>query len=519
MKTTVRCVPLLVLIVVSGVVHAEQPFDPAARAETIAPFMDEQTIAIGHVDLSRIEVDPLIDKFIELVPEAAIEEDKMRAAARQFHAAFRSNGFTDLYMVVSLADVPQAPPFFILPSTNQSDLDGLLEACPQLKTFAENENRRVEPLDDVLYLGSSRALERIRRGQPDTRLELAEAFRAAGDTAVQLLLLPTADDRRVVEELLPTLPEEVGGGPSTILTRGLLWAAAGVNTPPAFSVQLVIRSEDNAAAQGLRDKLISGARILAQRAKALGALQRLDAAAPLLTPEVEGDRLTLVLNEENRGLTTFLDAVAPPLAKAQARAARARGMNNLKHLGLAMHNWHDVHKSFPAQANFDANGKPLLSWRVHILPYVGQQKLYERFHLDEPWDSEHNRALIEKRPDVYRSPASKKGRHGYTSYVLPVGEETICPGRRGVSLKEITDGTSNTIMIVEVGDDQAVIWTKPEDLPFDPEEPAKGLGGLVEGGFQATFCDGSARFIADSIDPKTLRALFTRAGGEAVSRF
>ena len=69
-------------------------------------------------------------------------------------------------------------------------------------------------------------------------------------------------------------------------------------------------------------------------------------------------------------MKTFMTAITPPIEEARTRVARTVGTNNLKHLALAMHNWHDVHKNFPAQANFDANRKPLLSWRVHILPFV-----------------------------------------------------------------------------------------------------------------------------------------------------
>ncbi len=102
---------------------------------------------------------------------------------------------------------------------------------------------------------------------------------------------------------------------------------------------------------------------------------------------------------------------------------------------------------------------------------------------------------------------------------MPAHEQTVCPGHRGVPIAEIKDGTSNTIMIVEVGHDGAVSWTKPEDLPVDLDDPAKGLGGLFKDGFQAALCDGSAHFIPKSIDPKTLRALLTRAGGEVVDSF
>ena len=119
-------------------------------------------------------------------------------------------------------------------------------------------------------------------------------------------------------------------------------------------------------------------------------------------------------------------------------------------------------------------------------------------------------------PAIFRSPASKLKEKGLASYLVPVGKQTVFHSPEGTTIKDITDGTSQTIMIVEVNDKNAVIWTRPDDLTIDPKEPAKGLGGLHKNGFCAAFCDGSAHFLPNSISPKTLNALFTRAGEEYI---
>jgi prepilin-type processing-associated H-X9-DG protein len=153
---------------------------------------------------------------------------------------------------------------------------------------------------------------------------------------------------------------------------------------------------------------------------------------------------------------------------------------------------------------------------VAILPYTEYDKLYREFHLDEPWDSPHNKALIEKMPAVFRSPKSKSAK-GYTNYVVPVGGGALYSTQNDEPTnRHITDGMSDTIMLVEVGDEHAVPWTKPDDLSFDPQEPSKGIGRLYERGFNAAFCDGSVHFNNKSVDDKTLKAIFTRAGGEPI---
>lgn len=212
-------------------------------------------------------------------------------------------------------------------------------------------------------------------------------------------------------------------------------------------------------------------------------------------------------------------AMLVPAANASREAAaRSQATNNLKQIGLAMHNYHDVHASFPAAASHDDEDKPLLSWRVHVLPYIEQNELYKEFHLDEPWDSEHNKKLIPRMPAVYRTPNHPEIGEGKTVYLVPRGEGTIFEGFDGPRIQDITDGTSNTIMAVEASPERAAIWTAPNELDFAPEQPFAGLGGIHANGFLALFADGSVRFIAQTVDPKTLKALFTAAGGEALGQ-
>ena len=212
-----------------------------------------------------------------------------------------------------------------------------------------------------------------------------------------------------------------------------------------------------------------------------------------------------------------LQTFAPAVEASSEAARRSQSSNNLKQLGLALHNYHDVYKSMPPAYSSDKDGKPLLSWRVHVLPFLEQQALYDRFHMDEPWDSEHNKKLIPMMPRTLQTPGSKAG-PGKTNYLGAAGEKGIFPGKDPIRIADIKDGTSNTIMTVEVNDESAVIWTKPDDFVPDPENPKKGLLGLRPGGFNAGLADGSVRFISEGIDDEILKALFTRDGGEPVDR-
>ena len=114
-----------------------------------------------------------------------------------------------------------------------------------------------------------------------------------------------------------------------------------------------------------------------------------------------------------------------------------------------------------------------------LLPYLGHKPLYEEFHLDEPWDSDHNKTLIPRIPKIYLSPTSQL-RDGRTVYLTPRGGRTAFPGDTPVPFQKITDGLSNTVAILELNDDLAVPWTKPDDWRFDPDQPSVGQRGFKD---------------------------------------
>jgi hypothetical protein len=157
-----------------------------------------------------------------------------------------------------------------------------------------------------------------------------------------------------------------------------------------------------------------------------------------------------------------------------------------------------------------------------------QQQLYEQFRFDEPWNSEHNRKLIKLIPAVFKSPGSTS-EPGETNYLGVAGEGGLFvppkPADKGTHhplgthITEITDGFSKTVSVVEVSDELAVIWTKPDDFEPDRENAIKGLVGVRPGAFLAVMCDASTRALSQSVDKTILQALFTKNGGEVVPQF
>ena len=164
------------------------------------------------------------------------------------------------------------------------------------------------------------------------------------------------------------------------------------------------------------------------------------------------------------------------------------------------------------------NGTPLLSWRVAILPYLGESEkaLYGQFKLSEPWDSPNNKALLAKMPKVYAPAVAKDGEKdkNVTHYLGFVGGGALFERDQMVNINSVTDGTSNTLMIAEAV--TGVPWTKPEDLAFTGRSLLPKLGGQFKEGFVGVTADGSPRLFKKSVDPTLLVEMITRGGGEVI---
>ncbi len=215
----------------------------------------------------------------------------------------------------------------------------------------------------------------------------------------------------------------------------------------------------------------------------------------------------------------------PAIFTARSAARRMQSQNNMRQIELAIHNYESAYGSLPARANVDPQGKPLLSWRVHILPFLDQQALYEEFHLDEPWDSDHNRQLIERMPTVYARPGNDAtdGRTPYLGnatengmFVAGEPQQNPAAAPRGIGFRDVLDGTSNTVMLVEANDESRVVWTQPDDFDDLEMDPLARLLGARDDGILFGFGDGSVRLAPLPIEFGLLRRLFDRQDGEVI---
>ena len=188
----------------------------------------------------------------------------------------------------------------------------------------------------------------------------------------------------------------------------------------------------------------------------------------------------------------------PAVQATREAARRTQSMNNQRQVALALLNYESANGEFPPAYTVDADGNPLLSWRVAILPYLEEQELYDSFNHDEPWDSEHNIKLLERMPLTLKNP-STGGEPGWTDYVTPLSDDSILTPGVGAGFADITDGSSNTIMVMEVGQSQQVPWTSPRDIEIDTLE-SLDLDNGHPGTVLVTMADGSTHAISKLIE-------------------
>ena len=221
------------------------------------------------------------------------------------------------------------------------------------------------------------------------------------------------------------------------------------------------------------------------------------------------------------GLVIALVAIVPTLmsiiaARGQARIASRK--NDLRMIGRAIMMFERDKRVYPL-AGTDKQGQGAkLSWRVQILPYLGStecDRLYKSFHLDEAWDSDHNKQLIGRMPAIYEPPDAPADA-GKTLYLAVTGPDTVFPGgRKGIRQSRIGDGTANTLIVLEVNPDRAVVWTKPDDWEFEPQKPRRGLGGnRADGKFLGLFASGDVYLIPSTLSDERLQAFYTCNRGD-----
>jgi hypothetical protein len=193
-----------------------------------------------------------------------------------------------------------------------------------------------------------------------------------------------------------------------------------------------------------------------------------------------------------------------PIVRSQMAARSIETRNNLKQVAMAVHNYQDVFGNFP----MDKNG---LSWRVQVLPFLERNNLFRKFNPDEPWDSPQNKTLLNTMPDVFKTPGVDGSNTGVVRFM---GPGAFLPDQE-TRMRNITDGTSNTILCTVVNNSAAVPWTKAADYNYNVQDPGASML-VMNDRYLVVMVDGAVRALNASIDLKTLQNSITHSDGQVV---
>jgi hypothetical protein len=537
-------------VLIAAVVAPATAVRAANDADVLARYVTDDVLAVVSVDLTKLDLLAWFEHMADLgvVPESLVEaerqsatqaqegyEELVKLGARRASVLLRTSDihFGGTTWVIELADEAEGPRVVKL-------LEAWLEKAREERSFGSDSSMLPSHLEAtgniVLAASSAEQLAMLNAGREGApRDDARAALKALLAADAGFVAFGDADSRRVLREMLPAAPApfmEING---RLLADGVRWGGLLIKLPPDASATVTIEGAspetiatiEQAAAKGLEllkalclAEMVNGPPDHKARAAALLPL------VPLLAPTIDGTRLSLTFGDDQAEVDAVRNLLLPAVASAREAAWRSQRMNNFKQIAIALLNYESAKKSFPAAASYDEDGRPLLSWRVHILPFMEEKALYNEFHLDEPWDSDHNRRLIERMPALFADPDPAVQREiggvGRTTTVVPVGAGTVFDGRNGFMYRDIDDGTSNTVLFVQVIPERAVVWTKPEDWEVDFTDALWGVSPPDDGSggtFAAAYCDGSVRQINANIDAQVWAALLTADGREDIPAY
>ena len=576
-----RCPLLCALLLTLAVSTA-----PAPAQETFAPLITEHTALFVHVDFRQIELHTIKqswtnytgDLLARLRFDTLSRRNTLNALTKDFDRLeeYIRPAFDTITRTLGIRELA-----LIIENEKDNDSSRLIIAVPWKNMSKEDENileqllgeTGMDILEDIecsfvpkgdflffVYDGEEEDFAAWFDALQPVEGEIMTAMKNLGEGVIKIVLQMTDKWR---EEMLESFANDFDMPDAAknifiYITRKVDWAATVIPNPLMAEKQppylLTVKTKTAADARQIRSLLESGIDMaITAWQGSWGMVQAFDEDIPeipmviyefsrgylkTMLPVINGEILLFQQPEMEPLMELLFYAYAVPFLYAFSDAfvmnwstPKSQCRNNLMKIGLALHVYHEAHDAFPPLYTVDAEGKPLHSWRVLLLPYLEEQRLYERIRLDEPWDSEHNKQFHSRYLSVYTCPKGEVDgdqRCHYSVIVSDGGEPitggSFAPAERGgvmtgMGMEQFPDGLTNTLAVVEVK--EGFCWMDPTaDVTF--EEFLKGInteGGRVgsphRGGAFGVMFDGRVQLIPDALSEEVLRGLGTPNGGEA----
>ena len=316
--------------------------DAVRQAGVVAPFLDSQTFSVVRLDVTKIDVDAVLDKVVAIMSGFLDERDKenmkkeigeFRVRAKDRVGGFVSAGGRDAYGVFSLVDFPRF--FVVVPTYGGLDKVSVRSFVELIASDFSIGAVEVVEAKGAFLVAHKVTTDRLgAMARPVHRAELVDALSVAADRSLQVAVIPSVDQRRVIEEMMPMIPALSGqtaggeGARSTIITEGLQWAVLGFDGPPAMSLDITVQSKDNAAAENLKAMIDVLYAMFAGQAEVREFCPKIDPILESLAPVVVGDRVRLSV--DSKQADSLIDEIlTPALGQARKQAQRIVSMQNI----------------------------------------------------------------------------------------------------------------------------------------------------------------------------------------------
>ena len=360
----------------------------------LRPCIDDQTFAVAHLNLAKLDFDAFVDRAQSLITEYAGSDvgKHLQANLNDFRAGAGTElsdllkvGARDIFAVFSMYDFPY---FFVaVPIPSESDPAKLLQRIQKTAEDIDIGDVETHVTNRLILVGLKRTITRLKTVSPVRSETLEEGFKACDGATAQVVLLPSTDQRRILSEMLPQVPSESGEIQWTALGEDLQWAALGLNGPPSISLSLTIQSASADGAARILT-LVKGLYAFAEQYnKAKPLIPELDQLLERLTPRRQGKRLLLEVDSAAAD-SLISDILGPSLLEVIGTAARYTCGKNLSWIGKALLIYaNDYNDELPPDLD-TLTRKAELPAQNLVCPATGLKYIYRGASLttsDTPW--------------------------------------------------------------------------------------------------------------------------------------
>ncbi len=504
---------VLVLFVFASNVAAAQ--DQSGFPKALHPFLSQETVAIGVVDLQRVDLEKMVELQTGLSGHSKRSAAALLTKAKQSQAKIKQlqeAGVDKLFLLSPIQEFSIQKTVWLGVVNDQKDVETAKNRLTELQQTLDIKREATAKGNVLVGSFMDKYKQQILSADPQPAKIAETALTSLAKFDIGVAIIGSPDTRKVLAELNPDFPTPFGDLNGKMIANDVQWSSLGLSFADKTG-SLIVQCSDNRTSKQLgtaAEKLIPF----------LQSKSLLDPSVAAYLKEnfkAEADKSRLVADlsglYKEDGLTLLMKEVT-------AQQRQKEQMKRLQLIAKGCHQFDEANKNLPATANYDKDGKPLLSWRVHILPYMNQNNLYKLFRLDEPWDSEHNIKLLKMLPDCYFGIAANPNQDnleaGKTVFLRPTGKGTLFDGSTAPTFGMMHDGSVNTMLAVVVGDDHAVEWTRPVDWKFDSEKPWQGLGIKKGEKLKIVTADGAGHLVRSDIEDEQIRNLVNPQDGNVL---